>query len=167
MDVDPLVSGNNSCVIINSSRNNSNVVTSSTKAEKKLRKRKELDAMVASKVRKQKHHELLHNISDDTSDDSGSLKVVHHHPDPSGGGDDDRRCRTCHSVCVSLTVMASMVAIITVMWLHIQMKMTVDTFRLQLDKGNNYIIKSCDAKIKMSGKRINYFMHVFFVRSEQ
>ncbi|XP_040571533.1 uncharacterized protein [Lepeophtheirus salmonis] len=138
--------------------NNNNNSSSSRSTEKKLRKRKELDAMLIVRNKQNnvngirrspagsiRHHELLRDCcSDDTtSDDTGLFRSGGRGgksgssggSEGKGGGTSVLTCRRncCHGFCLLTTILASLVAIITVIWLHIQMKMTVDRFRLQLD----------------------------------
>ena len=140
---------------------NNNAATSKHKqAEKKLRKRKELDAMVANLSRKRlpdsggggtvnisQQHELLRGSTntDETSDEGFGVPV--------GMGHDAHKnhhgvahvvqshgcsviCRTCRGLWVAVSVGASFIIVITVLGLHVQMKMELDTFRNELGQGN-------------------------------
>ena len=131
-------------------------------AEKKLRKRKELDAMVANLSRKrlpsegggvcggavnvsQQQHELLRGSpnTDETSDEGFGVPVYHeqllhhksHHHVVQSHGVSSVVCRTCRGLWVAFSVGASFIIVITVLGLHVQMKMQLDTFRNELEQG--------------------------------
>ena len=88
------------------------------------------------------HHELLRG-SDDTSDDSfacpgrreGALGGVVGAEMGAVMKSPSLLCRTCRGLWVAFTVGASFVIVMTVLGLHVQMKLQLDSFRTELEQG--------------------------------
>ena len=144
-------------------------------AEKKFRKRKELDAMVANITRKRlpdgagggamnvsQQHELLRGSpnTDETSDDDFGVPGGGHdmHGGLHGVGVVQSHgysvfCRTCRGLWVALSVGASFIIVITVLGLHVQMKMELDAFRNELEQGR-FVIQGFKHTQLMGGQKI-------------